>query len=180
MLRKVLPRMYIVAALLLTGCATVFLNNSQNSNLNSLGEPRTLEMQMQISRGESSYAMDLVVDVHKQGLTVIGSAFGARIFTLSYDGNVVSEGIGLGLPIVIPNKLVVDDVILALVTRKSLEADLPQDCSLILDGEWRKITCKGQLLVNIKHQQMANKNELVTVERLQPEYKVNFIISEVK
>lgn len=170
----------LIWILLLTGCTTVFLNSPNRSDLNSLGEPRTLEMQMQVSRGESSHAMELVVDVHKQGLTVIGSAFGARVFTLSYDGDVVSEGVGLGLPIALPNKLIIDDVILALVTRRSLEAGLPKDCSLVVDGGWRKISCNGEFLVNINHQLMPDKNELVTVERLQPKYKVNFIISEVK
>ena len=34
--------------------------------------------------------------------------------------------------------------------------------------------------MNVEHQKTADKNELVLVERFQPEYKVNFVISEVK
>lgn len=170
----------LTALLLLTGCSTVFLNDSNEKVLGVLGKSRTLEMQMQITRGASSFAMDLVVDVRAQGLTVIGSAFGARIFTLSYDGNLISEGVGMGLPITLPNRVVVDDVILTLATLKSLESGLPAGCSISVEGDWRKIYCNAQLIVNIKHQKMSDKNELVSIERLQPEYKVNFVISEAK
>lgn len=170
----------LAALLLLNGCSTVFLSDSKEKVLGVLGSPRTLEMQMQISRGASSFAMDLVVDVRTQGLTVIGSAFGARIFTLSFDGNLISEGVGMGLPITLPNRVVVDDVILALVTLNSLETRLPSGCVISLEGDWRKIYCNDQLIVKIKHQKMSDKNELVSIERLQPEYMVNFVISEAK
>ena len=180
MLRLKILSICLAASLMLSGCATVFLNDSNDKSLSGLGESRTLEMQMQVTRGDTSFAMDLVVDVHNQGLTVIGSAFGARIFTLSFDGNLVSEGVGLGLPITVPNRLVVDDVILTLATLKSLEAGLPKGCAISVDGDWRKIYCNERLIVKIKHQKMADKNELVSIERLQPEYKVNFVISEAK
>ncbi|QWD91640.1 DUF3261 domain-containing protein [Polynucleobacter sp. MWH-Braz-FAM2G] len=180
MLRFKIFSICLAASLLLSGCATVFLNDSNDKSLSGLGEPRTLEMQMQITRGDTSFAMDLVADVHNQGLTVIGSAFGARIFTLSFDGNLISEGVGLGLPITVSNRLIVDDVILTLATLKSLEVGLPKGCAISVDGDWRKIYCNEQLIVKIKHQKMADKNELVSIERLQPEYKVNFVISEAK
>ena len=85
----------LIVALALSSCSTVFLNESDGASLNALGEPRVLEMQMHLTRGSDSYAMDLVVDVHKQGLTVIGSSFGIRVFTLSYNGDVIAEGIGI-------------------------------------------------------------------------------------
>ena len=166
--------------MMLTGCSTVFLNDSDEKSLGALGNPRTLEMQMQITRGGNSYAMDLIVDVRNQGLTVIGSAFGVRIFTLSLDGNLISEGVGLGLPASLPNRLIVDDVILTLATLKSLGSDLPEGCSISVEDDWRKIYCSGRLIVKIKHQKMTDKNERVSIERLQPEYKVNFVISEAK
>lgn len=170
----------LTTLLLLSSCSTVFLNGSDGKNLGVLGNPRTLEMQMQISRGDASYAMDLVVDVRNQGLTVIGSAFGTRIFTLSYDGNVISEGMGLELPITVPNRLIIDDVILTLATLNSLEYGLPEGCSVSTAGDWRKIYCNSRLIVNIKHQKLSDKNELVSIQRQQPEYKANFVISEAK
>lgn len=170
----------LIVALALSSCSTVFLNESDGASLNALGEPRVLEMQMHLTRGSDSYAMDLVVDVHKQGLTVIGSSFGIRVFTLSYNGDVIAEGIGTGLPFYVPNKLIVDDVILALSSRSALGGKLPKNCRLVRVGEVGKIYCDEKLLVKIERQKTADKNELVLMERFQPEYKVNFVISEVK
>jgi hypothetical protein len=135
---------------------------------------------MHLTRGSDSYAMDLVVEVHKQGLIVIGSSFGVRVFTLSYNSNLVIEGMGTGLPFYVPNKLIVDDVILALSSRSALEGRLPKNCKLVRVGDVGKIYCDEKLLVNIQYQDTADKNELILVERFQPEYKVNFVISEVK
>jgi len=170
----------LIVALALSSCSTVFLNESDGASLNALGEPRVLEMQMHLTRGSDSYTMDLVVDVHKQGLTVIGSSFGIRVFTLSYNGDVIAEGIGIGLPFYVPNKLIMDDVILALSSRSTLEGKLPKNCRLVRVGEIGKIYCDKKLLVKIEHQKTTDKNELVLMERFQPEYKVNFVISEVK
>ena len=170
----------LIIILALSSCSTVFLNDSDGTSLNALGEPRVLEMQMHLTRGSDSYTMDLVVEVRKQGLTVIGSSFGIRIFTLSYNGNLIAEGTGTGLPFYVPNKLIVDDVILALSSRSALEGRLPKNCKLVRVGEVGKIYCDERLLVNVERQKTADKNELVLVERFQPEYKVNFVISEVK
>ncbi|MBU3611611.1 DUF3261 domain-containing protein [Polynucleobacter sp. MG-27-Goln-C1] len=170
----------LLTVLALSSCSTVFLNDSDGTSLNALGEPRILEMQMHLIRGSDSYTMDLVVEVRKSGLTVVGSSFGVRVFTLSYDGAVIAEGTGAGLPFYVPNQLILDDVILALSSRQSLESNLPKNCQLVRDGDVGKIYCDERLLVNITHQKTANKNNLVLVERFQPEYKVNFVISEVK
>jgi len=170
----------LIVVLALSSCSTVYLNESDGASLNALGEPRVLEMQMHLTRGSDSYTMDLVVEVRKQGLTVIGSSFGIRVFTLSYNGDVIAEGIGIGLPFYVPNKLIVDDVILALSSGSALEGRLPKNCRLVRVGEIGKIYCDKKLLVKIEHQKTADKNELVLMERFQPEYKVNFVISEVK
>lgn len=170
----------LIIAFALSACSTVYLNDSDGTSLNALGKPRLLEMQMHLTRGADSYTMDLVVEVRKQGLTVIGSSFGVRIFTLSFDGAVIAEGIGTGLPFYVPNQLIVDDVILALSTRHALDGGLPKNCQLLRDGQIGKIYCNNSLLVSIQHQQMTDKNELVLIERFWPEYKVNFVISEVK
>jgi hypothetical protein len=170
----------LIATLALSSCSTVFLNDSDGTSLNALGEPRVLEMQMHLTRGADSYTIDLVVEVRKEGLTVIGSSFGIRIFTLSYNGNLIAEGIGTGLPFYVPNKLIVDDVILALSSGRALEGRLPKNCKLVRVGLVEKIYCDEKLLVNVERQKTADKNELVLVERFQPEYKVNFVISEVK
>ena len=170
----------LIVTLALSSCSTVFLNDSDGASLNALGEPRVLEMQMHLTRGSDSYTMDLVVEVHKQGLIVVGSSFGVRVFTLSYNGDVIAESIGAGLPFYVPNKLIVDDVILALYSSRALEDRLPKNCKLVRVGQVGKIYCDEKLLVNVEHQKTADKNELVLVERFQPEYKVNFVISEVK
>jgi hypothetical protein len=170
----------LIVTLALSSCSTVFLNDSDGTSLNALGEPRVLEMQMHLTRGSDSYTMDLVVEVRKQGLIVIGSSFGIRVFTLSYNGDVIAEGIGIGLPFYVPNKLIVDDVILALSSGSALEGRLPKNCRLVRVGEIGKIYCDKKLLVKIEQQKTADKNELVLMERFQPEYKVNFVISEVK
>ena len=170
----------LIVALALSSCSTVFLNDSDSTSLNALGEPRVLEMQMHLTRGSDSYTMDLIVEVTKQGLTIIGSSFSVRLFTLSYNGDVIAQGIGAGLPFYVPNKLIVDDVILALSSRRTLEGRLPKNCKLVRVGEVGKIYCDEKLLVNVEYQKTADKNELVLVERFQPEYKAKFVISEVK
>jgi len=168
----------LIFSFVLCSCSTVFLNGG--TGLNSLGAPRVIEMQMQVTRGSNSYTMDLVVEVQKQGLIIIGSSFGIRVFTLSYDGNLITEGIGSKLPFYLPNKLIVDDVILALSPRSSLEVGLPKNCNLLSEGEVSQIYCDETLLVSIRRNKMPDKNDLVSLERFHPEYKVNFVISEVK
>lgn len=170
----------LIVALALSSCSTVFLNDSDGTSRNALGEPRVLEMQMHLTKGSDSYTIDLVVEVTKQGLIVIGSSFGVRLFTLSYNGDVIADGIGAGLPFYVPNKLIVDDVILVLSSRYALEGRLPKNCKLVRVGEVGKIYCDEKLLVNVEYQKTADKNVLVLVERFQPEYKANFVISEVK
>ena len=116
----------------LGGCASNFTGEPISLKLGGLGKPRVLMMQTQVIRGKDSYSMDMIVDVSKERLTVVGSSLGLRVFTLSYDGTRVAEGFGLGLPFYIPNRLVVDDVTLILTSREILKDSLPAGCSNIL------------------------------------------------
>jgi hypothetical protein len=168
------------ALFLLSSCSTVFLDSTNTNILEVLGKQKTLDIQMQITRGDGSYTMDLVVDIRNKVLTVIGSSFGTRIFTLYFDGNQITEGPGSGFPKMLPKRLVIDDIILTLVILEAFETGLPKGCSIFTEGDWRKIYCNSQLIVKVKYKKMFDKNEQVIIERLHPKYLVSFVISEVK
>ena len=164
----------------LGGCASNFTGESISLKLDGLGKPRVLMMQTQVIRGKDSYSMDMIVDVSKERLTVVGSSLGLRVFTLSYDGTRVAEGFGLGLPFYIPNRLVVDDVTLILTSKEILKDSLPAGCSLYIEDNLEKIYCGDQLVVSVKKIQLTNGNSEIFLNRSLPEYQLKIVMSEVQ
>ena len=164
----------------LGGCVSDFTGQPISLKLNGLGKPRVLMMQTQIIRGKDSYSIDMIVDVSKERLTVVGSSLGLRIFTLSYDGARVAEGFGLGLPFYIPNRLVVDDVKLILTSEEILKDSLPAGCSLYIEENIEKIYCGDQLVVSVKKIQLTNGNTEIFLNRSVPEYQLKIVMSEAQ
>lgn len=163
------------------GCASSFLGVPISSaKLDGLGEPRVLLMQTQIIRGNDSYSMDMIVELSKDQLTVIGSSLGVRIFTLAYDGDKVVEGIGLGLPIYFPSRLIIDDVKLIISSKDSLKSGLSADCSLASQGSVERIYCGGHLAASIKKIQLNSGTVEVALDRFNPNYQLNVVMSEAK
>lgn len=165
---------------ILGGCAVGLTNQPVASNIQAIGKPRVLLMQTQLIRGKDTYSMDLVADVSAERLIIVGSSLGVRLFTLSYDGVTVMEGLGRGLPFYISNRLVVDDVMLALTPMQALVANLPTDCSIFSESGLEKIYCGGKLTVSLRGWMTSNENTTVALQRFDPDYELNIVISEVQ
>ena len=170
--------MYPILFFTLGACSTININEPLATNLQEIGRPRVLLMQTQIIHSADTYSMDLIVDISRGKLTIIGSSLGIRVFTLSYDGVNISEGLGKGLPFYISNSLVVDDVMLALTSHEALKANLPIDCSLVVDNGLEKIYCRDQLIASVSQNRGLDKNMTVSVKRSNPEYELNIVMSE--
>lgn len=164
----------------INGCATANLSYPLTTKLEGLGAPRVLLMQEHIIRGNDSYSMDMVVEVSNEKLTVVGSSLGFRIFTLSYDGVTVSEGTGKKLPFYISNRLVIDDVMLVLSSNEVLKDNLPDECSMTQDGDFKNIYCRGRLTVSIKKLESYNMSTVIFLKRTDPDYQLNIIMNEVQ
>jgi len=165
---------------ILAGCAVGLKSQSVAPNLREIGGLRVLLMQTQLISGEDTYSMELIVDASTEKLTIIGSSLGIRLFTLSYDGVTVTEGLGRGLPFYISNRLVVDDVMLALASTQALKANLPADCSIFTDSNLEKIHCEGKLTVSVKRYLTPSGNAAVSIQRFHPNYELNIVMSEVQ
>jgi Protein of unknown function (DUF3261) len=163
---------------MLAACATDSMQKPLLTNLQGLGKKQVLQMQTQIIRARETYSLDLVVDISKEKVIIVGSSLGIRIFTLSYDGVNIAEGAGSGLPFYIPNDLIVDDLMLILTSNQALKDNLPADCSLVIAGDLVEIYCSNSLIVSIKELQGMNNNRAVSLRRSNPKYELNITISE--
>ena len=165
---------------ILAGCVMDLSSQPVASNIQVIGKPRVLFMQTQLISGKDAYSMDLVADVSAEKLTIIGTSLGVRLFTLSYDGVTVTEGLGRGLPFYISNRLVVDDVMLVLTPIQSLKANLPADCSIFAETGLEKIYCRKRLTVSLRRQVASNGDITIALQRYDPDYELNIVMSEVQ
>ena len=171
---------FITLFLLVGGCASGFIYEPIVTNFAGLGKPRVMLFDAQIIRGKDSYSLEMIVDISNNKLTLVGSSFGFRIFTLSYDGVSVIEGPGVGLPFYISNRLIIDDVMLILISRDVLKNNLPRNCFLNINGVIENIYCKERLLASITELPSSNGNSVISLKRSELGYELNIVMSEVR
>ena len=115
----------LLAALTLTACASFWLSGG----LPLLKMPptalgiQTVEQRSTITWPGKQKTLEMVLDIHADTLTVIGMAFGARLFSFNYDGEkiVVTQPLPSGLSAA----RIMNDLLLAYTPLDALSAALP-------------------------------------------------------
>jgi len=115
----------VLAAFSLTACASFWLSGGLpllKIAPETLGT-RTIEQRSTIIwRGEQK-TLEMVLDIHADTVTVIGMAFGARLFSFDYDGNKITET--QPLPSGLSATRIMNDLLLTCAPLDALRVALP-------------------------------------------------------
>ena len=115
----------LLAALTLTACASFWLSGGLpllKMAPETLGV-QTVEQRLVIAWRDEQKTLEMVLDVHDGSLTMIGMAFGARLFSFDYDGKKIVET--QPLPSSMSAKRIMNDLLLAFAPLDALRTALP-------------------------------------------------------
>ncbi|MDR2244390.1 MAG: DUF3261 domain-containing protein [Burkholderiales bacterium] len=116
----------LLTALTLTACASFWLSGGLpllEVSPAALGE-RTVEQRLIITWSNEQRTLETVLDIHADTLTVIGMAFGARLFSFDYNGKRIVET--QPLPGNLSAARIMNDLLLAYAPLDVLRAALPR------------------------------------------------------
>jgi hypothetical protein len=114
----------------------------------SLGT-RTVEQRLVITWPGEQRTLETVLDIRDDAMTVIGLAFGARLFSLDYDGEKITET--QPLPGSMSAKRIVNDLLLAYAPLDVLAAALPDGWSVREEQGMRRVFRDETLAISIHY-----------------------------
>lgn len=123
--RNTRPILALLAALALTACASFWLSGGLpllQVNPATLGV-QTIEQRSAITWPGEQKTLEMVLDIQADTLTVIGMAFGARLFSFDYDGEKIA--VTQPMPRGLSAARIVNDLLLAYAPLDALRTALP-------------------------------------------------------
>ncbi|WP_188704363.1 DUF3261 domain-containing protein [Silvimonas iriomotensis] len=124
---------------LLTACASLLTRDLPQLQIApaALGQPRTVQQQLQISYPGGGAVMDAVLQMDQDNVEVIASAMGLRMATLDYDGHALKAQT---LPAMkVPPQRIMNDLLMVFAPHNVLQQALPQGWVVHDDGNKRTI-----------------------------------------
>jgi len=136
----------------LAGCAALLAPPLLRVPLRELGEPRTLEQRLTLTRHGRSVVLDGVADVSAARVQLIATTLGVRLYALEYDGaRVRAQATGVpngGLP----PSAALDDFLMLYAPAAALERVLPDDLRLVATEGGRALYRGDRLLVSVTYE----------------------------
>jgi hypothetical protein len=141
----------LLAALGLTACASFWLSGG----LPLLKIPpatlgaQTVEQRTTIAWPGKQKTLETVLDIQGSTMTVIGLAFGARLFSFDYDGEKITET--QPMPGGLSSRRIVNDLLLAYAPLDALRAALPTGWAVHEKEGARQVFLDGTLNISIHY-----------------------------
>jgi hypothetical protein len=108
---------------------------------------RTVEQRSAIVWPGKQKTLEMVIDIHTDTLTVIGLAFGARLFSFDYDGEKIVET--QPLPSGLSAMRIMNDLMLAYAPHDALRAALPTNWAIREEEGMRQVFRDETLAISI-------------------------------
>jgi hypothetical protein len=136
---------------LFTACASVWLNSDLpllRLSPSALA-PHTATQRVTLSYSDKPQTFDAVIETEDGKLTIIGMAFGARLFGINYDG--VRLTADKEPPSGLSAQRIVNDWLIVAAPLHALQAALPEHCSArdTAAPKQRDIECDGKPLIQV-------------------------------
>jgi hypothetical protein len=141
----------LLTALGLTACASFWLAGGLpllKIAPATLGA-RTVEQRLTVAWPGEQKTLEAVLDIKTGSLTVIGLAFGARLFSFDYDGEKITET--QPLPGGLSAARIVNDLLLAHAPVEALRAALPNGWTVRDEQETRQVFQDGAPAISIRY-----------------------------
>jgi hypothetical protein len=133
----------------MSGCASMYLNSDMSLLKiapSSLGKV-SASQRISLRYDNQTKNFEAIVDNEGGKLSVIALAFGARLFSVQYDGEHAVEK--KAMPVSLTARRVVNDALLGFASGATLKKDLPTNCELKESGDSRELFCGGELVSQI-------------------------------
>jgi len=141
----------LLVALGLTACASFWLSGGLpllKISPATLGV-RTVEQRSVITWPGEQRTLETVLDIHDDTMTVIGLAFGARLFSFDYDGKKIVET--QSLPGGLYATRMMNDLLLTYTPFDALRAALPANWTVHEEEGVRQVFLDGALNISIHY-----------------------------
>jgi len=164
----------LLTTLTLTACASFWLSGGLpllKIAPTALGE-RTVEQRTTIAWCGEQKTMEMVLDIRADTLTVIGMAFGARLFSFDYNGEKIAET--QPLPGGLSAARIVNDLLLAYAPLDVLRAALPTGWTVDEKQGVRQVFFDETLNISIRAPEGSPWQGRVVLDNHALRYQVTF------
>ncbi|MDR2173136.1 MAG: DUF3261 domain-containing protein [Burkholderiales bacterium] len=171
---KARPLFALLAALVLTACASFWLSGGLpllRIAPAALGE-RTVEQRLTIVWANKQRTLETVLDIHADSLTVIGMAFGARLFSFDYNGKRTVET--QPLPANLSAARIMNDVLLAYAPLDTLRDALPRGWTVHEKQGVRQVFLDETLNISILYSEGSPWQGRIVLDNHALRYQVTF------
>ena len=141
----------LLAAMSLTACASFWLSGGLpllKIAPATLGA-RTVEQRLTLFWSGEQKTLEMALDIHADTLTVVGMAFGARLFSFDYDGKKIIET--QPLPAGLSATRIVNDLMLIYAPLDALCATLPSGWTVQENEGLRQVFLNDALNISIRY-----------------------------
>jgi hypothetical protein len=169
----------LLAALGLTACASFWLSGGLpllKISPATLGV-QTVEQRTAIAWPGKQKTLEVVLDIQDGTMSVIGMAFGTRLFSFDYDGKKITET--QSLPQGLSATRIVNDLLLAYAPLEALRAALPPGWAVYEKQGMRQVFQGGTLNISIHYADDPPWQSRVVLENHALNYQLTFDSREV-
>ena len=183
-----MQRLIILIALWLTACVTNSISKMDNQAENSFGlalSPASLQQTLQLSQqltityNNQSHQLDGLLESTPQYVQIALVKFGRRILTLHFDGNKINVQKDAMVPQEIQPEQILSDLQLAFWPYKSIVEKLPDNYTLVDEGNIRTLLFRNEVISRIHYQSTEPHWQRIELTNLKFKYSMNIISQSV-
>lgn len=117
----------------------------------SLGQNISVQQQLHVAQNKQSHDLQVVLEVNKEKITLIGLAMSQRVLSLEYDGKNLTSWRHFMLPKEVQAQNVLQNLQLAFWPEEVIQKALPKDWTIREDALARNIYYKNDRMIKIKY-----------------------------
>ena len=173
---RLTPRALLLAALLLSGCASAPPQQSARLDLKlapaALGAAIAVQQHLKVERNGRIDELDAALEVDADHLELVGLALGQRVLTLNYDGKELKSWRHVMLPAQVRAEDVLEDLQLAIWPVAAIASELPAGWRIEDSGLHRTLSLGDTPVTVIDYSGMPRWSGTVTLENVRYHYRL--------
>ena len=167
--------MLILAMVILAGCATT---PAQPARLGlklapaALGENIAVQQHLKVERNGRIDELDVALEIDAEHLELVGLAFGQRVLSVHYDGDILTSWRHVMLPAQVRAEDVLEDLQLTLWPLEAIRAALPAGWHMEQQGLRRTLMMGNTVIMTINYSTTTPWSGITTLENIRYKYRL--------
>jgi hypothetical protein len=170
--------MLILTMVILAGCATTPAQPAQPVRLGlklaptALGESIAVQQHLKVERNGRTDELDVALEIDAEHLELVGLAFGQRVLSVHYDGDILTSWRHVMLPAQVRAEDVLEDLQLTLWPLEAIRAALPAGWHMEQQGLRRTLMMGNTVIMTINYSTTTPWSGITTLENIRYKYRL--------